>query len=457
MTDAPETTNGQTAGMSTPALLRVFSALINRLGLANRLGSSFGGRRKMHQILGYKPRLEYQDFKARYLRQDIAHRIVNAYPHATWAHPPQIEEADDGASQTPTPFEAAWKALATRLHVYATLGQTDILANLGQYAVILIGLGNQRDLRLPVSPVRSPDDILYLTSYSEEWAKIQQFDNDPDSPTFGKPLLYSINLGHSNGDRAQKTLNSQAGMVHASRIIHMAADSLLDDDIYGIPSLEPIFDRLDDLLKVVGGSAEMFWRDARRRIAYETREGFALQDIDEEEVGKQADEFAMDLTDWIRVEGVDVKALAGTVASPKEHYEVLLSLIAATKRIPKRILEGSERGSLASEQDEANWLQSVAQRQQHIAEPRYLRPLIDRLIALQALPMPSSPYTCEWEGLFSLSEVQQAQVTESNARALAAYAGPGMAETVVPKEEFRARYLGLPAVSPYATTSQEPL
>lgn len=442
-------TNGTTSHVtpSLPAtMLRTFSALVNRLGLANRIGSLYDGRRKMHEVLGYKARLTYGDFKARYLRQDLAHRIIKAFPEATWAQPPTFEEADDGATEQPTPFEAAWTTLATRLMVYANLERTDMLANLGQYAVVLIGLRGQSDLRTPARPVRSPDDVLYLEPYSEEWAEIAKLDSDPGSPTFGKPLEYRINFSRNTGMRERVALAAGRAVVHASRIIHVAED-VLDDEIYGIPRMEPIFDRLDDLLKVVGGSAEMYWRDARRRIVYETREGYALGAQDEASVKDQAEEFAMDMTDWIRVEGVDVKSLAGRITSPKEHYEVLVSILAATTGIPRRILEGSERGQLASQQDQEAWLGRVTRRQQQFAEPRMLRPLVDRLITLRALPPPVMPYVVAWENLFSLSEDQQVGIAQKVATALNQYAGPGMASTIVPPQQWVETYLGIPYVA----------
>ena len=46
--------------------------------------------------------------------------------------------------------------------------------------------------------------------------------------------------------------------VHWSRIIHVT-DGLLDDEFYGFPRLQRVWNKLDDLLKVVGGGSEAFW------------------------------------------------------------------------------------------------------------------------------------------------------------------------------------------------------
>ena len=79
---------------------------------------------------------------------------------------------EDDQDDVETPFELAWQSLVMRLGVYAKLVRTDVLANLGQYSVLLIGLRGQPDLAAPARPVRSPDDVLFLVPYSEEFAEI---------------------------------------------------------------------------------------------------------------------------------------------------------------------------------------------------------------------------------------------------------------------------------------------
>src|SRR5499427_7054637 len=436
-------TNGTTNGHTPAWGLRAMSVVLDRLGLgAYRLGSMYGGQRQMAEVLGYKRTLFYRDFKAAYLRQDVAQRLMKVYPEATWAHPPSVTE--DNADATETPFEAAWAQVADRLHLYATLQRADLLANLGRFSVLLLGLANQGDLSQPAAPVRGPDDVLYLEPYSEEWALVSQLEANPASPQFGTPLYYQINMARG-GDLlalySGPTVSLPAGQarVHASRVIHLAADDLMDDEVYGIPWLEPLYDRLQDLYKVVGGSAEQLWRDAKRRIALETQPAFAGNPGTEAGIQDQVDEFMHNLRDWIGVEGVNVKELGGQAQDPSKHFEMLVDIICATRRIPKRIFLGSERGSLASEQDERNWKESVTARQQTVAEPRHLRPLIDRLIALQAL-----------------AEKDRAAIAKDYATALQMYAGPGMGSAVVPPAEFRSTYMGLPDVPDTPTVDMSP-
>jgi len=226
--------------------------------------------------------------------------------------------------------------------------------------------------------------------------------------------------------------------------------------VYGIPRLKPVFDRLEDLLKVVGGSAEFFFRGAQRLIGLEGLPDYQLQPGDEEAFKTSIEEFQHRLKDYIRVEGATIKELSGQAASPRDHFDVLMDLIAGTTGIPKRILTGSERGELASTQDQEAWLQRVSRRQTTFAEQSLLRPLIDRLLLLGALPAPVQPYSVVWENLFALSSEKQALIAKDVATALAQYAGQGMAATVVPEPEFRQTYLGLSAESDFALPDVPP-
>ena len=449
--------NGTVEGAS-PGALRTFLGIIaDRLGLAARLGSGYDGKRILHDVLGYQKTLRYQDFKARYERGDIAHAIVRAYPDATWSQPPTVREDDQ--DETQTPFEAAWLSLVERLQVFRYLKRADVLANLGQYAILLIGFRGQALLDVPALAVRSPDDVLYLQPYSEEFATVEQLEENAALATYGQPLLYRLTAGRTVLDRRHASPRST--LVHASRVIHIAED-VLDDEIYGVPRLQPVFDKLDDLLKVAGGGAEGFWRDARRRIATILREGYQLRPEDQAALQQEVEEYAYGFRDFLRLTGMDVQQLNGVVASPKDHVEVLLNLIAGTLRMPKAVLIGAEQGTLASAEEEAQvWKEQVSQRQQQFAEPVLLRPLIDRLLLLRALPAPVQPYQVDWVNLHALSEVQQATVAKDRASAYNQYeAGrvgalnAGLSPTI-PPQEFRETVLNLPPESEYALEMPE--
>lgn len=424
------------------AILRSFAATSSRLSLSHRLGSTHAGAREIEEVLGYKDRLVYADFKRAYVRYDLAQALVSIYPDATWSQPPTVTEDND--AETDTPFEAAWTELVDRLEVFRHLARADLLANLGHYAVLLVGLRNQANLGMEAAPVRRPEDVLYLLPYSEEMVKIEAFGTDPSQPTYAQPTMYRLVAG-SVTEGVEREPPRLGSLVHASRIIHIPGEYQLDDEVYGLPVLEAVYNKLVDLLKVVGGSAEMFWRDSKRRIALEVQDGYQLSEADAAILQTEAEEYEHGLRDFLRLMGVTAKDLSGVVASPKEHFDVIMQSIAGTRRIPLRRLLGSEVGQLASTQDESAFLQQVSRRQVKYGEARLLRPLVNRLVTLGALPEPAQRFTCDWGNIWALSELQQATVTKDRATAinqvmsaLAQYRGPGLGDTVIAPEELRA-------------------
>ena len=126
---------------------------------------------------------------------------------------------------------------------------------------------------------------------------------------------------------------------------------MLEDEVNGLPRLEAVFNRLLDLEKIVGGSAEMFWRGARPGFQGIVSEGYNMTDEDIDELQKQLDEYEHGLRRFLINRGVSLDALAQQVSDPRNHVDVQLQMISAITGIPRRILTGSERGELASTED----------------------------------------------------------------------------------------------------------
>lgn len=115
---------------------------------------------------------------------------------------------------------------------------------------------------------------------------------------------------------------------------------------------------------------------------------------------------------------MELKTLGGSVANPQGPFDVIMKLVSVASGIPLRILTGSERGELASSQDDGNWAGRIEERQIHYAEPVILRPLVDRLISFGALPEPSDgEYEINWQSLSDPGERERAGTAEIESRA----------------------------------------
>ncbi len=415
------------------ALLEVNANLISRLALGNK---THGGKRDMYEVLGYTPTLTIKEYANKYRRNDIARRIVDAYPDAVWTQQPSIETDDN--KDIKTPFEKAFDDMAKRLKLFHYLNRADKLSGLGRYSVLLIGVNDGKDFKEPLEKVGSIDSISYLMPFSEVNAQITVYDTDVKSERYGLPKTYTLQTGGYAGD-ASSTMPETSLTVDHSRVIHIA-EGTLENDVFGTPRLEAIYNRLEDLEKVVGGSSEIFWLNGRGGINLNADKETTIDDP--EKLQEHAEAYINQLTRILKTQGMDVKTLNLAVDPPDRHVSVLLDLICGTVAIPKRIIIGSERGELASSQDENNWSNRIIERRENFCEPLILRPFIDKMIEIGALPNEPS-YDVIWPDLTSVSENDKAEIASKKAAAIASYVNAVGADLMIPPEQFVTEIMGL--------------
>jgi hypothetical protein len=206
-----------------------------------------------------------------------------------------------------------------------------------------------------------------------------------------------------------------------------------------------VFNNLKDLEKIVGGSAEMFWKGARPGMQADVKDGFTMGTPETAALEDQFDEFEHNLRRILQTKGVDLKALTSQVSDPKTHVDIQLMMISAVTNIPVRILVGSERGELSSGQDADEWNAYCTSRRKEFAEPYIVRPLVDLLISVGVLPESGNKdnlkkYTVQWEELFTQSEKDKVDVGKIRSEAIKNYVG---AESVMPPEAFYEFCLGM--------------
>lgn len=407
---------------------------VARADLAKQVGVQYEGERDIYKALGYPRSIVLRNYVQSYERQDIARKINDAPVQATWRGDIRVTDSDEDS-----PFDQAWEELAKKLRLWNKISRFDKLVGLGQYAVLLLGFSDVTDEKDFQNPVTGSPDLMYVYPYHQLNAGIERYDNSPSSDRYGMPELYRINVSSGEFRNDQQDL-----YVHHSRIIH-TAEHLLENELFGLPRLKVVWNRLEDLSKIVGGSAEMFWRGARPGHTAKMDKDASISEQDKEDFQQQLNEYEHDLRRWLRTQGVEITSLAPQVSDPTNHVDVQVSMISAATGIPKRILMGSERGELASSQDETNWNQNVQDRREQYADPAILRPLIDRLINYGILPEPKEgDYDVQWPDLFSPSEEEKAKTASNQSNAIKAYVSSPGANMIIPEKMFLTEVLGWP-------------
>ena len=402
--------------------------MVKASGLRDQLSNRFAYQGStVDQALDYPDVITYDDYKARYKRQDIANRVVSAPVKATWSDEPYVSET----AAAETPFEKDYDDVASSTNLYHYLRKVDLLASLGTYAVLFMGFDDSsEDLSHPPENIKS---VNYLNALPEDRASINLWDIDTKSPRFGLPLMYQLQFNVGTSSTATK-------MVHWSRIIHVA-ENTLESEVYGIPFLEPVYNRLLGLEKLCGGSPEMYWRGARPGYTAQAQQDIIVNQSQLDSIRTELTNYINDMQRFLFVEGVDIKALAPQVVSPMDHVEVQLMMVAAATGMPIRMLTGSERGELASSQDERAWLKLIEQRRNAVAKDIILEPLIDRWIDLGVIASPKDGYTVVWDPLVVLEEKDKAEIGRLRTESLSQYVSTLGTESIVPTDLFLKREL----------------
>jgi phage-related protein (TIGR01555 family) len=412
--------------------------ILRRANFFSKLGLTFGEKRDVYDALGYKKVLTYDDLAARYYRQDIAGTIVDAFPAATWSTKPIIKSEDNT-------FEDDFQKISRRLKLWHYFKRVDTASRIGQYAVLFIGVRDRAGFDKPISKSLDPEDILYLSVFTQKNAEVLSVVKNERDERFGLPETYKINFAadapfSSSNISTERTVSSQSLPVHHSRVIHVAED-LLEDDIFGRPKLERVYNLLDDLQKVVGATGESFWLNAFAGFQAAVDKDMELDEADAAALSDEIDEYIHNFRRWIRTKGIELNQLETTISDPRGAFSVVMDLISGTTRIPQRILMGSERGQLASSQDESNWNNRVKERQESHAEVNMVRPFIDKLISWKALS--AADYEITWPDISRMNEDQKAEVMLKKATAIKRTSEQG-AFPIVGPEEARREIFGLP-------------
>jgi hypothetical protein len=375
-------------------------------------------RRNINDECGYPDRLDIQHFRDMKRRNPVAARVVECLPLECWQTCPSIFEAED--AEVTTPFEQRWEAVCKNLRegswfkgsehtnpVWEYLKRADILSGIGSYGVIFLGLDDDLDVREPVAAYtegadgsygtwkESPTEVnlISIRIYPEHFAQILAVDSDTKSPRYGMPTKYLLTY---NGDEG--LLHSGVGTaqitqeVHWTRCIHVA-DNRESSDVYGVPRQEPVYDNLYDIKKLASGSAEMYWKGAFPGLSIETHPqlgGDVEVDLDSSTgLRSQLENYGNGLQRWLTLLGMSAKSLAPQVVDPTPQILIQIDLICIKLAIPKRIFMGSERGELASTQDDSTWNDRKSERQNGHMTHNIIVPFVDRLIAVGVLPVPA--------------------------------------------------------------------
>lgn len=444
--------------------------------------------RDLDDDCGYPDQITPKAYRKLYDREGIAARVVEVLPDETWSTPPQVYETEN--PKHITAFEDAVERLQKQLNIWGELHRLDIMSRIGHFGVMLLGFGDGKALDQPVAgvtelgpfdPFAEPDEeseeeqptapakpprkppgtpktatgeegeddedevvrdpqfipkvrLLFLRSFDESLVEVLKWEVNDKSPRFGQPLMYKLKfVDFRVGTDGTTSLQTVDRTVHWTRVLHRA-DGKKSSTVYGTPAMQPVWNRLVDLRKLLGGSAEMFWKGGFPGYSFEINPELAAEgtvQLDTAKVREEFQNFSNRLQRYMALTGVTAKSLAPQVADPKPHVETQLQAIAITIGVPMRVFMGSEEGKLAAGQDATRDNRRIKRRQEEDITPDMVRPFFGRLIEAGVLPKPVELFV-DWDDLHTPSDLDKAQVAERLTNSLAKYVSGGVAAVIEP-------------------------
>tara|TARA_R110002020_G_scaffold473277_1_gene702334 strand:+ start:364 stop:1782 length:1419 start_codon:yes stop_codon:yes gene_type:complete len=393
-----------------------------RYGISNALGISNDGKRDIYDIYGYPKSLGgEQGFRVMFQhanRQGIANRITYGIARPCWRDGFKVyASADDGAEE----LLQDQITVLTRNKLVQKLEAADVFNRVGRMSALFIGVPDGRTPDQPLGGVVNGEanlDKLYFSPYSYDGINISQTEQDTTSPRYGLPIYYSLQrIPTDGGDKDPDTKSIKA---HWSRVIHLNENGL-SSDIEGLGSLEPVFNRILDLDKTTGGSAEAYFRNARGKIAHEMDKEFSSDFLQNEDAKKQfqekSEEFTNNWKDHIVAIGSKVQAVNTPHASPEHTVKSALWEIAGYTGIPIRILTGEGSGQLAGSEDQLAFNAIIKDRQSLICS-HWIYRLFEILIQAGMLPKLPDSYEVRFEVQQASTDREKSENADRYAAAL---------------------------------------
>lgn len=423
------------------------ASLQSRLGFSRQAGMQFDGRRDLYEVFGYSKEPTFENFKVMYERNGLARRIVEAVADETWRKDPVIVDGEikSNGTQELTPFLKGYMEIVDRLRVLQHFRNADINCGIGRWSLIYMGMAGAEDLQAPLAKPKSrtvdPRRLLYMATYDEgQVPEFKEIDKVISSSRYGQPVIYKV---YPSGTRDV----SGERLVHYSRVLHVA-ENLRRSPTIGVPRLQAVLNNLYDMEKVTGSAAEAFWLGVYQGFVFQVKDDYEVPKVGDaasNDLEAQIEAFVHKMNRYIMAEGLEkAEAIRSDISSPNDHFRMLISLIAGATSIPQRILIGSERGELASDQDDKNFADFVDVRRTKFAEVQFIRPFVQFLIDQGLVPAPTyGAFKIEHQSLFELNEVERADVAYKVAQAIYVLTrnNPAAANSI-PVDEFFKKYLG---------------
>lgn len=388
------------------------TALANALAiqmLANavrRLDTLFPGyfpeqaKHDHYKDFGYPKELAFQNFYDMYRRNGVANAGVDKTVGKVWQDFPFLLEREDSDGETD--LERDIRERFNDLRIWQRLREADKRSMVGAYSGVILRLADSKRFNEPVE--RVPGGLNGLVEIIPAWEgqlKVSQWDTDETSENYGQPLMFQF-IEAEVQDNTTGQQNARSFDLHPDRVIVWSEDG----SVHGSSALEPGYNDLITIEKIVGAGGEGFWKNAKSAPVLEVDSEAKLTEMAramgvplEELVDKMNDQ----VEDWqkgfdklLMIQGMQAKTLGITLPSPEHFFAIAMQSFAASIGTPMKILVGSQTGERASTEDAREWAQTCMSRRSSQVVPNIMQ-MVNRLERFGILP--EKDWFLSWQDL----------------------------------------------------------
>ncbi len=342
----------------------------------------------LHNIFcdfGYPDLLKWTNYWNMYRRFGPAAAVVNIPPNLSWLSPPTIES-------TPR-VEKEIDILIKKNNLWNRLKGLDKRQRVARYAGLFVQVADGKEPREPVENLNGPASVVNLKPIYEGQLRVDTTGEDVKKPDYGQPTMYSF---EPSGDGSRNRDESTTIKIHPSRII-IAAEGADDGSIYGISSLENIYNDLMDLRKISGAGGEGFYQNTRSAPVISAKDDFKKPTATEQEaLDEEINKFITKYNKKIYLKGLEFIYPDITLPQPKEFAENSWNNIAAGSGISSSELRGVQTGVLAGDKDNKSTMIMVQSRRENFLT-ELVTNVIDWFMLHRAIE--TAPYEVIWDDM----------------------------------------------------------
>lgn len=369
---------------------------------------------QMYREYGYPDHLRFADFHEMYKRNPIAAGAINKTINKTWQEDPwllanidKVHDENIAEREVREQFE--------RLEFWSKVREADLRSLQGRYSALLIVVADDKDWNQPVEGNGGLERVVRLIPVYQDQISVARRETARNAD-YGKPLMYTF-----SENALEEDVKPTESEIHPDRVFIWSADGTMN----ATPSLESGYNALLDIVKIAGGSAEGFWKNAKNSPFINIDPNADVDDLMEffgaETQADLETKVNQVIQDWSRgfdknlmFQGLDAKTLGVTLQDPKSYVETQIMLFSCAYGIPMKILVGNQTGERASTEDANEWAQTITGRRNKQVIPNVLR-LVAQLSGVGLFPTQAVGWKVDWADLQEASPVERMELADKMA------------------------------------------